>query len=483
MKTRSIPIGVRLTAWYFVFMAVGMLALGWLALAEMKRSIRSTVDEQLADRMKGVQELIIQNATARSGDALVGDLTKHSQLETEETLLQVRDESGNWIFQSPWLRYHPLPDSLEPTAAGPFADVKVAKSPLRVMTATIAAGGHTYRVQAAVEMDDFYAAVSRFRHVLLILVPVLLGAASAAGHWMSRKALAPVDRITKAAQDINYHNLSARVVVPSSGDELNRLAETFNAMLERIETSIKRTTRFTADASHELRTPIAIMRTRAELALRRPRTEAEYRDTLGKLHEELVRTSELVERLMLLARTDSGIDLLHRDRVDLTCTAREALKNIEPLIEERKLTMQVDIAERVVWSEGDPQLLRQLFVILLDNAVKYTPAPGKVSVSLSTTDDHAVFAVFDTGIGIEASELKNVFDRFYRADEARSRESGGAGLGLAIGLWIAEAHGGSIVAKSTPGAGSEFRVLLPLLKTENQSAGAASPNPKSVCRT
>lgn len=479
MKTRPIPIGVRLTAWYFVFMAVGMLALGWLALAEMKRSIRSTVDEQLADRMKGVQELIVQNATARSGNALSGDLTKHSQLETEETLLQVRDENGNWIFQSPWLKYHPLPDSTA-HVSGPFANVKVAKSPLRVMTAAIAAGGHTYTVQAAVEMDDFHAAVGRFRHVLLILVPVLLGAASAAGHWMSRKALAPVDRITKAAQDINYHNMSARVVVPTSGDELNRLAETFNAMLERIERSLKRITRFTADASHELRTPIAIMRTRAELALRRPRTEAEYRDTLGQLHQELVRTSELVEKLMLLARTDSGINLLHRAQVDLTSTAHEALKNIEPLIEERKLTMQADVSQQAVWSDGDPQFLRQLFLILLDNAVKYTPAPGKVSVSLRATKDRAVFTVSDTGIGIEASELKNIFDRFYRADQARSRESGGEGLGLAIGLWIAEAHGGSIAAKSTPGAGSEFCVFLPLSKAETLSASASSTKPNPV---
>ncbi len=470
MKARRIPIRVRLTAWYFVIMAVGMFALGWFALAGMKRSIQSTVDEQLADRMQGVQELIIRDANIRSDDALGNELAEHSQLETEETLLQVRDETGNWIYQSRWLRYHPLPESLESTTRGPVANVTVAKTPLRVLTENIAVNGHTYKAQTAVEMDDFYAAVRRFRHVLLILIPVLLGAASVAGYWMSRKALAPVDQITRAAQDITVHNLAARVTVPSSGDELNRLAETFNAMLERIESSLKRITQFTADASHELRTPIAVMRTRTELALRRPRTEEEYRETIGQLHSELVRASELIERLMLLARADSGLDLPCRTRVDLSCIAREALAHIGPLIEARKLEMQVDITESGVWSEGDPQLLRQLFVILLDNAVKYTPQ-GQISASLSAADSRAVFTVSDTGIGIEPYDLKNIFDRFYRADKARSRESGGTGLGLAIGLWIAEVHGGSIAAKSTPGVGSEFRVVLPLLNIENHKIG------------
>ncbi len=472
MKIRSIPIGVRLTAWYMAIMALGMFALGWLALAGMTRSIRLTVDEQLADRMNGVQELIVRNATLQSGDDLGNDLAEHSQLETEEILLQVRDETGNWIYQSRWLKYHPLPDSLDATTREPIANVTVAKAPLRVLTVNIAANGHTYKVQTAVAMDDFYAAISRFRQVLLILIPVLLGAASAAGHWMSRKALAPVGQITRAAQDITVHNLSARVIVPSSGDELKQLAETFNAMLERIESSLKQITQFTADASHELRTPIAVMRTRSELALRQPRTEAEYRETIGQLHAELVRTSELVERLMSLARTDSGVDLLRRTPVDLTCIAREALTHIEPLTEARKLKMLVEIKESGVWSEGDPELLRQLFVILLDNAVKYTPQ-GQICASLSAADRHAIFTVSDTGIGIEPSDLKSIFDRFYRADRARSRESGGTGLGLAIGLWIAEVHGGSIAAKSTPGVGSDFRILLPLLQTENHRMGSA----------
>jgi signal transduction histidine kinase len=185
---------------------------------------------------------------------------------------------------------------------------------------------------------------------------------------------------------------------------------------------------------------------------------------------------------MLLAHSDSGADLLHRTRVDLTGIAHESLTHIAPLIEARKLRLQADITGSQVWSEGDPQFLRQLFVILLDNAVKYTPQ-GQITASLSVADRHAAFVVADTGIGIEPSDLKSIFDRFYCADKARSRKSGGSGLGLSIGLWIAEAHGGRITAKSTPGVGSEFSVYLPLSSVESQRFGSVSQKPKTICRT
>jgi heavy metal sensor kinase len=442
-------------------MAVGMVALGWLALTGMKHSIRATVDEQLAERLSVVREVIVQNAA--SDETLREALGKNSRLETEETLLAVKDDRGESIYQSRWLTTHPFPEPQTPASSGHGVNVRMGRMPLRVMTVSVAVNGHVYRVLAAVEMDDFYAAIGRFRRVLLIAIPVLLFAASLAGYFMSRRALAPVDQITKAASDINLHNLSARVEVPNSGDELHRLAETFNAMLDRIETSLKRITQFTADASHELRTPIAVMRTRAELALRRARTESEYQDTIKQLHDELVRTSDLVERLMLLARTDSGVNLLRYARVDLTLLARDAVAQLDPLLQNRRLSIETKVDEGL-WADGDAQFLRQLFVILLDNAIKYTPDSGKVTIGVSANGEVAQFTVSDTGIGIESADLENVFERFYRADKARSRESGGAGLGLAIGRWIAEAHGGSISVESKPGIGSEFSVLLPLQK-------------------
>ena len=466
MKIRAIPIRIRLAAWYFAIMALGMSALGWLALAGMKSSFRATVDEQLADRMKSVCELIIRSDRGQANGSLANELREHSDLATEESLLQVADENGNWIYQSRWIKSHPLPNPIPVGRHGTFANVRVGHMPLRIMSGNVAAGGHSYTIQVAEAMDDYYEAVGRFRVGLLVLAPLLLIAASVAGYWMSRRALAPVDQITKAAQNIHAHNLSARVTFPESGDEVQRLGETLNAMLERIDSAMKKTFQFTADASHELRTPVALMRTRAELALRHPRTEAEYCETIEQLHAELVRTSGLVERLMLLSRADSGAMLLRFSPLDLTEIVRDVVQQTAALAEHKQVSVQANLAEGAVRINGDPQFLRQLLMILIDNALKYTPAPGSVTVALTKTETSAIVSVSDTGIGIEATDLENIFDRFYRADKARSRESGGAGLGLAIGRWIAESHGGTIAVESKPGAGSSFRVTLPLQSTE-----------------
>ncbi len=464
MSLKSIPIGVRLTALYFVIMAVGMSALGWFAVASMKFSIRRTVDEQLEDKVKGVSELIARSVRSVPRGSLAEELRDHSELGAEEAILQVADEYGKSIYQSHWARKHQLPAFALPPSNRLFSNVHIQGEPFRVMTTTLTVDGQRFGVQVAEPMDDFYEALARFRNLLLALIPVLLIVASAAGYWMSRRALAPVDQITRAAQEINVHNLSARLAVPRSRDELQRLAETLNAMLERIESSLKRISQFTADASHELRTPVALMRTRAELALRRPRTEAEYHETIAQLLQELVRTSDLIEKLMLLARSDSDSELLHFATVDLGDSLRDVLLQTTALAEQKQLTVRAELTQEHVLVEGDPQFLRQLFVILIDNAVKYTPAPGTVTVTLAATDKSAIVSVSDTGIGIEPADLANIFDRFYRADKARSRESGGAGLGLAIGRWIAESHGGSITAESTPGNGSTFRVTLPRVR-------------------
>ena len=462
MKIRAIPIRIRLAAWYFAIMALGMSALGWLALAGMKSSFRATVDEHLADRMNSVVELLIRSAQGQANGSLANEFREHSELGTEESLLQVADEDGNWIYQSRWIKNHPLPNPIPVGRRGPFANVRVGRMPLRIMSRNVAAGGHSYTIQVAEAMDDYYEAVGRFHVGLLVLTPLLLIAASVAGYWMSQKALAPVDQITKAAQNIHAHNLSARVTFPQSRDEVQRLGETLNAMLERIDSAMKKTLQFTADASHELRTPVALMRTRAELALRHPRTEPEYRETIEQLHAELVRTSGLVERLMLLSRADSGAIPLRFSPLDLTEIVRDVVQQSEALAEHKQVSVQANLADDPVRINGDPQFLRQLLMILIDNALKYTPAPGSVTVTLTKTETSAVVSVSDTGIGIDASDLENIFDRFYRADKARSRESGGAGLGLAIGRWIVETHGGTITVESKTGTGSSFRVTLPL---------------------
>src|SRR2546428_263395 len=245
-------------------------------------------------------------------------------------------------------------------------------------------------------------------------------------------------------------------------------------MLERLESAFKRISQFTADASHELRTPVALMRTTAELSLRKPRPEAEYREALTQILRELETTSALVEKLMLLARADSGVEALQFAPLDLAENLREACRQGHTLAQAKQISLQEQIANRPVIVEGDAHALQRLFLILIDNAVKYTPAEGRVTASLTDTNGFAVAEIRDTGIGIATVDLPHIFERFYRADKARSREMGGVGLGLSIGRWIAEAHGGAIEVESTPSQGSVFRVRLPISKGEPE---VSAPNP------
>jgi len=454
----SFPIRVRLTAWYFVVLGVTLSLFGLIAYFAMRTSIHRTVDEELRTRTEGVRRLI--QRTARYGaEDLQRELRQHSELAAG-ALLQVSDEKGNWLYRSATIGRYEISRSQETSNAPStfvFEDV-----PLRLLSTNIQAENHTYLVQVAAPLVDFYSALHRFGTLLLVSIPILLLCATAGGYWMSQRALAPVDQITQTARSISVQNLSSRLVVPKTRDELQRLSETLNSMLERLEAAFKKITQFTADASHELRTPVALMRTRAELSLRKPRSAEEYRDALAQVHSELEKTSDLVEKLMLLARADYGAETLQLASANLAEIVREACDQGATLAESKQVDFQMHTPQQPVWIKADPHALSRLFLILIDNAVKYTPPGGRVEVVVRDEDGSAFGVVRDTGIGIAEEDLPHVFERFYRADKARSRESGGVGLGLSIGRWIAEAHAGTIEVQSSLGHGSVFQVRLPL---------------------
>src|ERR1035437_6383799 len=232
-------------------------------------------------------------------------------------------------------------------------------------------------------MDDYYAALDRIRVLLLVSIPAFLVCAALVGYWMSRHALDPVDRIIQTARNISVQNLSSRLEVPRTGDELQSLSETLNGMLERLETAFKKITQFTADASHELRTPVAVMRTRAELSLRRARSLDDYRDTVAQIHSELEKTTELIEKLMFLARTDSSAEPIPFTRLNLSEIVREVCTQGSALAEGKQVAFHENLPAHPVWIQGDEHLLRRLFLILIDNAVKYTPLDGTVEVTVS----------------------------------------------------------------------------------------------------
>lgn len=459
MKRMSIRL--RLTAWYVAILLASLSLFGIGAFIAMRRGIEKSVDENLEGQAGGIEEVmtrVLQEEPARLQD----ELREHQELREQADFLQVCNQNGRWLYRSRLMTHYNVP---VPAKAGyPAYNFLSVDLPLRVLVREMNDGANTYRIQVATPMDDFYDAIDRFKWIVLLLGPLVLFCASLGGYWLGRRALAPVDQVTRAAQGINSSNLAKRLYVPRSGDELQRLSETLNMMLARLESSFNRITQFTADASHELRTPLALMRTTAEVSLRTSQTVADYREVQEEILAELEKTSSLVEKLMLLTRADAGVETLDRIPVDLAECLRKACSDGRILAEAKGLTFRDDISFSPLIVAGDSHALHRLFLILVDNAVKYTPSQGSISVRLERNGHSAVAELRDSGIGIAAEDLPHIFDRFYRADKSRSREFGGVGLGLSIARWVAEAHSGSIEVQSTLAVGSVFRVRLPLVQ-------------------
>jgi heavy metal sensor kinase len=307
--------------------------------------------------------------------------------------------------------------------------------------------------------------------VFLALGPVALAFAVGGGYWLARKALSPVDRMAATAAEITATRLDRRLVEPATLDELGHLARTFNTMISRLQRSFDEVRRFTADAAHELRTPLAVMRTEAEVALRSQRSPDRDARVLENLVEEIERLSRLVSQLLFLCREDTGVGTNNFQTVRLDNLVRDVVDHIEVAAKEKGLDLQATLVDACD-IKGDPDRLRQLFFNLLDNAIKYTPPGGSITVESRPVQGRVHVAVTDTGIGIPGEHLPHVFERFYRVDSSRSSIIDGNGLGLAICFSIAESHSGRLAIESTPGIGTRVTVLLP---TSSDPLDARSP--------
>jgi heavy metal sensor kinase len=309
------------------------------------------------------------------------------------------------------------------------------------------------------QMTQSLAALRRSCGIALALAAVL---ALVAGRIMARRSLQPVDTMTDTAKRIGANRLGDRLPRSGTGDELDRLAETLNDMLARIETHVKRLQQFTADVSHELRSPLAALKGSSEVALSGARSAAELRRVIEDNVEHYNRLTRIAEDLLLLARADAGENILRTDRIRLDEAIDDVVDLYAPLAADRRIELLFNDRQEIS-IRADGERLRQVLGNLIDNAIKYTQGPGRVTVCLATTDGHARIVVSDTGVGIPPEDMPHVFDRFYRADRARaSQGAGSAGLGLSICRSIVEAHGGRIRVESTPGRGTTVIVLLPL---------------------
>jgi heavy metal sensor kinase len=461
---KKLSIRLRLTLWYLAIFAAAQVLFGVAMWLVLRQDLYSIADGALTAQIEDVTHFLksqkkknmnVLKLREEASEAYVGE---HSG-----DFLQIYDEDGNWIFRAPLLERTGFPPVAADLIKKPaLQDFELGNKPLRFLTQQIEVNGRAYAVQAGLPTDQTIATLALFRRYLLMLAPLSLLAAASGGYWLSGKALSPVDAITRMARTIGGGNLGDRLEKLTTGDELQRLSDTLNEMLARIEDAFLRVTQFTADASHELRTPISLIRAEAEISLRKSRGDAEYREALRHILLEAERTTSLIEELLSLARADSGRENLHLTALDLRSAVTETAAEWRQLVESRNLQFTQAIADCELPVLADRRAIQRLLAILLDNAVKYTPAPGAVDLRLETRNGNAVISVRDTGIGISEQDRSKIFERFYRVDKARSRELGGAGIGLAIADWIVQQHRGSIAVQSSIGNGSTFLVELPL---------------------
>jgi heavy metal sensor kinase len=317
-----------------------------------------------------------------------------------------------------------------------------------------------YVIVVAESRRELIDQMRALRKIFLFSLPAMLLVAGFAGYLLARRSLIPIAEMTAHAERISAENLDDRLPVKNKSDELGKLARVFNELLARIESSFDNMRQFTADASHELRTPLAIIRGEADVALSQDRGPEEYRETLAIIQDEARHLSGIVEDMLSLARADAGQRKLKLEEFYLNDLVEECVHSARALALNKSLSLNFESSDETAF-RGDEDLLRRMVVNLLDNAIKYTPDGGSVSVRLWRDNGLVRLRVADNGIGIPAEDAASVFERFYRVDKARSRAEGGSGLGLPIVKWIAEAHHGSVSLESAPERGSSFTISLP----------------------
>src|SRR6202034_992356 len=470
---KKVSIGFRLTLWYLAIFALAQFVFGagmWLIL---RHHLYNLVDASLEAQVDDLQNFMDAQKKDASIAKLQEEVDEAYAIEHSGDYLEIRAEHGEVIYRSVFLKTHALGVTAPPRGSpASFNDRKVDRRTFRFLLQSLEANGHIYSAEIGAPTDDVVKTLTLFRFYLLMFAPLLLLVAAGGGYGLSRRALAPVDSLVRTAREITGANLDSRLEKLTTGDELQPLSDTLNEMLDRIETAFLRVTQFTADASHELRTPVSLIRTEAELALRRSRGEAEYQEALRHILLESERTTMLLEQLLSLARADSGRETLQMQPVDLRSLLRGVVDSWQQVASIRGLKFSASVDDPDAFVMGDETLLHRLVDILLDNAFKFTPASGAVRLSLASKADKLRLTVEDSGVGIPQDEQSKIFERFYRVDKAHSRAQGGAGLGLAIAQWIATQHGGSITVESSPGAGAAFLVDLPKI-----AAPVSNPQP------
>jgi signal transduction histidine kinase len=421
--------------------------------------LRRVADRELTSGINGVSAFLHHKLGMHQMNNLNEELREHSSLLPRGKMFRVSLPDGLIVYQT---------DAMAAIA-------RVAPSGDEPLRRTVVDEGHSFRtigryatvgpyrflIQVAVDQTGYQQLLMGLLWLLLLSIPVAALLAAIAGHWMSGRALSPIHQITEATNSIDARSLSRRLPLQGTEDELDRLSATINHMLDRIATSYDRIAQFTADASHELRTPVALIRSNAELMLMEPTHTASIERGLSEILSESDYMTRLIADLLTLARTGLEDAQIRMELFELGESVCAMLPRARSQAATRGITVEFTPDEQIVPVEGNQTIVERVLMIILDNAIRYTPAGGRIWISTWLSKESCGFTVRDNGIGIAPSNQAHIFERFYRVDTARTPRDGGSGLGLAIAKGLVELHNGTIQVDSATGHGASFQVAFP----------------------
>lgn len=447
----------RLTLWNTAALAILLVIVGLLVYGLLRHAMLEQIDRVLVEQF---HELEHDLHSVEDPDARIRHWIEEFH-EYAGVLCVVYGNDGV-VARTEQMAAQSVPD--RPADATAESRFDSRRMPLigrqRMLIRALDVNGSRFDVVLMLPMDEVHEELRGLAAVLLAVLPISLLLAGGIGYALARRALAPVERIRQATDEITAEQLGRRLDMPNPNDELGRLAQTINAMIARLQRSFAEIRRFTADASHELRTPISVIRAEVEVAMHESPDAEEFQTLAGSILEECEHLTKLTDQLLTLSREDAGLVPLESQPVDLARLVADATEMMRPLAEAKQQTLTLNARTAAVVN-GDADRLREVIYNLLDNAIKYTPSEGRIEVTVTEQSGMIAVAVNDTGIGIDADHLPRVFDRFYRVDKSRSREAGGTGLGLSIVQSIVSAHSGCVEIFSTPSEGTTCTVLLP----------------------
>jgi heavy metal sensor kinase len=461
----NLPIRWRLTLWYSGILALMLVVFGSGLYVYFRNSLQASIDTKI----RSIGDVLSSSMTESQNPTVFLNFERYLEnvlgKRPKGKFIQIMDRSGRIGAKMSDIEAETLPVSfatVERALAGEvvYETVEKSRPRLRLVTIPIVEKSKTTSiVQVGTSLEEFDETMNRLLIILIIGIPTAISLTVVIGYFMAKKALKPVDKIRKTAVKITSRSLGERIDIGPRKDELTRLAETFNEMISRLQNAFQRVNQFSSDVSHELKTPLTILKGETEVTLRKEREKDDYRRLLESHLEEIDRMTRIIEDLLLLSKADAREVQLNMEEIDLKDLVVDVCMDMKFFADKKGVDLTVSEAEDVRL-KGDELKLRRMLLNVIENGIKYTPRGGRVAVTSFLNNGYAQIDVKDNGIGIAQDDLKYVFDRFYRGDKSRRRESG-SGLGLSISKWIAEAHKGVIEVESAPATGSLFSIRLP----------------------